>query len=582
MAVESPVGNDFARQITGTLNASSHEIARMVMHAIDDEDARHDPAASITQHSVMTIGPFFRAVAILAGLIGRLDLQLKVLGKNNRSDIADDDERNFLVEKKPHANLRSSTWRQQMQVHCMLTPGGFTEIIRDPGNPNKATNILALMPLDPNYVLYGVIRDKNKIERTVYFYFDNPESLTPRPIEFDDMIHVKGLSYNGVMGIDPINVMRQDLGLATSRRGYAKMYFHSNGQIRGFMEVPPSVSPEKFINFMMTVQALASERSMDPSKTIPLFDGIQFKPYQDNPENSQLVESLSMTPEMVSSWTGVPQMLLGSVKESSYNALEQVMRGFFTITVDAILREFETELDDKLLTEKELKQRRLSFRFDRSTLNALLVAEFHKMIRDDFSSGLLSWEEARIALSRHTDASDGHFFLPQNLVGSNPIQVGGDPTAPRENNTKDDPKSNRKPATEKTPASSPANYAIKRNAEAVLKRICNRLTKAFMHAAEKPNLQKQLEAIDRRERSRIKEDIDILNDLSLASGLINQHVHCDILNQFRSDIVKSITEHPQMKPPAAIQLACQSASDAILREFTCQLTGESADGTSET
>ncbi len=584
MAVDSPVGNDFARQLTGNLGGIGSEVARMVSHAIDDEDARHDPAASITQHSLLTIGPFFRAVSILAGLVGRLDLQLKAMGAKNRFEVQRKDPRNFLVEKKPHPNLRSMTWRQQMQVHMMLTPGGFTEIIRDPNNKNNATNILALMPLDPNYVVYGVVKDSKGIERTYYFYYDNPGKLEPRPISFDNMIHFKGLSYNGIMAMDPVNLMRQDMGLVTSRRGYAKVYFHSNGQIRGFMEVPEKVSPEKFINFMMTVQALASERSMDPTKTIPLFDGITFKPYQDDPEKSQLNESMSQTPETVSSWTGVPQMLLGSVKESSYNALEQVMRGFFTVTVDAILCEYESELEDKLLTEDELREGRLKFVFDRSRLNALLIAEYHKMIRDDFQSGGISWEEMRIALGHHIDPTEGHFFLPQNLVGSNPIQIGSDPTAPR---PKDDPKKTKKPARRGTDASvnNLANekhrHAIRKNATAILDRICNRLTKALLHTADKPDFQKQLTNIAKRELGRIKEDTDILNDLSLSAGLIATPVNCDVLGEFTSRISGDLiaTASQQTKPTkptsAIVQLACQNARDAVLSEFVRQLVGDS-------
>ncbi len=574
MAIESPIGNDFLLQLSPNNVSASSPIARMIGVAIADEDAKNDPASLITQHTVLTVGPFFRAVAILAGLISRLEVTLQKKEPGNKNVIQTGDDRNFLVAKKPHPHLKSRTWRQQMQVHAMLTPGGFSEIIRDPNNPTK---ILAIMPLDPNNMLFGVIKPVSGPyrgqDRMVYFYYDNPQSTTPRPIDFDNIFHVKGLSYNGVMAMDPINLMRQDMGLATSRRGYAKQYFHSNGQIRGFMEVPQHVSPEKFINFMTTIAALAAERGQDPTKTIPLFDGITFKPYQDDPQKSQLQQSLEMTPEIVSSWTGVPEMLLGRVKESSYNTLEQVMRGFFFTTVDNWLDEYEDELDDKMLTEDELREGRLGFKFDRSQLNKLLVTEYHKMIREDFHAGLKSWEESREALDSHTDPTEGHFFLPQNLVGRDPIQLGGNPTAPRESSdntpTRRAGRETAQTGTANLAPTGPQVVVLRRNAHQVLGRVCNRLTKAIAHAADKPDFQKQLLAIADRESTKLKEDIDMLNDLSMAAGLISKPITCDLIGVFSNQLTSA------GGTPEAVQAACHAATQSVLTTTIDQLLGVS-------
>jgi hypothetical protein len=343
---------------------------------------------------------------------------------------------------------------------------------------------------------------------------------------------------------------------------------------------------------MMTVQALASERSQDPTKTIPLFDGIQFKPFQDTPDKSQLRESLEMTPEIVSSWTGVPEMLLGRVKESSYNTLEQVMRGFFFTTVDNWLDEYEDELDDKCLTEDELRAGELGFKFDRSQLNKLLVMEYHRMVREDFHAGLASWEESREALDRHTDPSDGHFFLPQNLVGRDPIQLGGDPTAPRpprqQSRTRRAQREPQRPAAQTGPTNlatppaaapvapvapivtvqpGPQAVVLRRNAQQVLGRLCNRLTKAINHVSDKADFQKQLQAIAEREAAKVKEDFDMLNDLSISAGLITKPVACDLIEQFATHLACGVGA------PDSIPAACQAATQSVLTHTIDQLLG---------
>ena len=99
MAVDSPIGNDFLLQLGQNHVSPTNPIARMIGLAITDEDAKHDPASLITQHTVLTVGPFFRAVAILAGLIGRLEVTLQKKEKGNRNVIQTNDDRNFLVSK---------------------------------------------------------------------------------------------------------------------------------------------------------------------------------------------------------------------------------------------------------------------------------------------------------------------------------------------------------------------------------------------------------------------------------------------------------------------------------------------------
>jgi hypothetical protein len=266
------------------------------------------------------------------------------------------------------------------------------------------------------------------------------------------------------------------------------------------------------------------------------------------------------------------------------------MRGFFFTTVDNWLDEYEDELDDKCLTEQELREGSLGFKFDRSQLNKLLVMEYHRMVREDFHAGLASWEESREALDRHTDPTDGHFFLPQNLVGRDPIQLGGDPTAPRQPQQQSRtrragretrpqvaqtgpanlaPTNPTPPSPAPTVAPGPQSVVLRRNAQQILGRICARLSKAINHAADKPDFQKQLVAIADRETAKVKEDLDMLNDLSISSGLITKPINFDMIGSFASHIARAGDS------PDAIQAACQAATQTVLTETIDQLLGVS-------
>lgn len=348
--IESPVGNDYMKRRTMPSTLGDWMFSSYTMQ----EPHCNEP--EVSQHSVLSIAPFFRAVSILCSLPARIPVILKRRVANNKSELANNDERYFMAKKKPNGLLRARTWKKTMMLHVQIAPGGgFSEIIRDPdtGFP------LAIVPLDPNRMAWGIL-EENRLSKMVYLYSERV-GVPARHILPNDILHFKGLSYDTIMGMDTVELHKEEFSLTLARRQYAGKYFIDNCHLRGFLMIPSGIDLNLFANMMTTIGAHMREQAKNPLKAVPLFDGVQWQPTQDNPQSSQLQESMKMTPAQASQLTGVPEFFLGGEHKGSYNALENILQGFFITTVDDHFDELESEMDDKLLTEDELRKEELFF-----------------------------------------------------------------------------------------------------------------------------------------------------------------------------------------------------------------------------
>lgn len=589
--IESPISGDMAKRQIGT-----SPLHRLISINIGDEEPNSVP---VTQNSVLSIAPYWRATNILCGLVGRIRINLARKARGNKLVVQHDDNRNFLVSKKPHRHLKSRTWRKTLMLHAQITPGGgFSEVIRDPetGDP------LAILPLDPNRVGWGVLFDENNRPlRTVYVYQDDPSSTECRPIQFDDMIHIKGLSYDSIMGIDTTNLLQREFGLILARQNYTRKYYVGNAKIRGFLMVPAGTDMNLYANMMQVIKDHMEQQDADPLKTVPLFDGVKYQPTQDSPENSELTESLRMTPDTCAVITGVPAFFLGADTRDSYNSLEKVMQGFFTTTVGDWFDEFETELDDKLLTEEQLRKGELGFRFSRDQLMATDVLTFHKMLREDMHAGLLAWEECREQLDMTTDESDLTFMVPQNVVGAQPSSLrglsgnaaaddaepnGGNPSRNGSGSPARKRRKAKRPSISRKSALNKAlqhDGAIARLAVSTAQRVCNRISNAAV--AKSGNVDKFegfLAALDVSREECPERDIETSHmapvfDVAIEAGLLNGPPEWTIVSRFRNALEAAINEnHVSREFCDVVNEVCATTTREILDDLTNFLSADTA------
>jgi len=587
----SPIGNDIYKR--------QHNGFAMIPFGNNCFPSMEKNAVPVTQYSVLGIPPFWRATNILCGFLGRIPVELKRKRRGKKSTVETGDGRHFLMCKKPHANLRARTWKQTMGLHYQVAPSGaFSEIIRDPDTNEPE----AILPLDPNRVAWGVEVDaNNRPKRMIYLYIEQDffgvPLGPPRIIDPANMLHFKGLSYDAVMGIDKIDLLQRKFGLMLARTEYQRKYYIGNARIRGFIMVPPGMQ-EVFGTMMEVISEHMAAQDMDPLKAIPLFDNAKFERADDTPEDQQLIEAMKTDPDTCGVITGVPGFLLGADTRDSYKSLEKVMSSFFTTTVHDQFNEFESEMDDKMLTEEELRTDELGFRFDRGELMATDVASFHTMLIEDLHGGLIAWEEAREAIDRHTDSSDGTFFVPQNIVGADPTDItglsqgNGDDKATRKGTGVNCAKhpSGAVPAIDSRPRDAANNWvAVYNLTESTVRRVCERISNTAARASKSAEkFESFLDQLveDSREPKLEQENLRPVYDIARGFGMLDHLPGTRVCNVFY-DRLKATAEHLMTKDPdhfrKQVATICDDTSKELLVQIPELVTGHcGADDDKET
>jgi HK97 family phage portal protein len=123
-----------------------------------------------------------------------------------------------LLHDSPNPEMTAMQFRETMMAHVLLWGNGYAEIERD-----GMDRIISLWPLPPNKV--QVYRD----DSAELYYEVTPDkpSEEKRVLRKRQVLHVPGLSFNGIIGYSPIAKLRESYGLAMAMEEFGARFFGS-------------------------------------------------------------------------------------------------------------------------------------------------------------------------------------------------------------------------------------------------------------------------------------------------------------------------------------------------------------------
>ena len=179
----------------------------------------------VTDERAMAVSAVFACVRILVQAGATLPLHVYRRTPDGREQV-DDHPLSRLLTRRPNALMNAREFRQAMWVQRVLWGNAYALVTRNgEGTP------VALMPLKPEYM--SVDRKANSIE---YIYSAEGGE---RKYSQEQILHLRGFSPDGVIGLSPLSYARQSLGISVSADRYASRSF--TGRPNGVLTV------EKFL-----------------------------------------------------------------------------------------------------------------------------------------------------------------------------------------------------------------------------------------------------------------------------------------------------------------------------------------------
>ena len=262
----------------------------------------------VDERTAMTVTAVYACVRILSESIAGLPLHVykyKPDGGKER-DIAHPLFR--LLHDAPNSEMTSFVFRETLMAHLLLWGNAYAQIIRD-----GRGQVLALYPLLPSRMKV----DRDDAGRIIYEYAK--DGGPPVPLRGEDVLHIPGLGFDGLVGYSPIAMARNAVGLALATEEYGSKFFANGANPGGVLEHPGVVKNPEQLRESWYGQLGGSGKA---HKIAVLEEGLKFHAIGIPPEAAQFLQTRKFQTTEIARIFRIPPHLIGDLEKATFSNIE--------------------------------------------------------------------------------------------------------------------------------------------------------------------------------------------------------------------------------------------------------------------
>ena len=301
---------------------------------------------AINQETALAHTALFACLKVLGESVAALPLSL-YQKTDEGSRMMEGDFRNTLASLEPSELYHSFDFRNTMMLHLGLHGNAYARIIR-----NGQNRPVELRILQPDQVLPFITP-----EGALFYKVANERlPLAPR-----DILHLKGVSTDGIVGKSPISVFRETIALGIATTQTQGSLWKNGTLINGYLKHPLKMTQDEGKRLSESWRARYS--GIDNAGNTPVLEnGMEFIPLSLKPADAMFLETAKLSRNDICAIFRVPPHMIGDLERSTNNNIEQQSLEFVRNTLLPYLKAWEMEFGRKLLFDGE--KGRLFFRFN--------------------------------------------------------------------------------------------------------------------------------------------------------------------------------------------------------------------------
>ena len=347
---------------------------------------RANSGEQVDEKSAMQIATVYACVRLLAESVAQLPLHLYRVTGDDGQEKAKNHPLYRILYREPNPEMTSFSFWEAVMTHLLLWGNAYAQVVRDGKN-----SILGLYPLLPENVEIDRT-EKGELYYIYHAYTDEVPGETNKDIIFrrDEILHIPGLGFNGLVGFSPIAMMKNALGTTIAVEKYGSSFFKNNGQPLGVLEHPGVLKdPQKIRDNWMDTYGGPN----NAHKIALLEEGMTYKPISLPPEDSQFLSTREFGVEEICRIFRVPPHMVQDLKRATFSNIEHQAIDYVVHTLDPWLVRIEKAIVKDLLVEEEKDDY-----FPKFNVDGLLRGDY-KSRMDGYSvgisTGIISPNEAR-------------------------------------------------------------------------------------------------------------------------------------------------------------------------------------------
>lgn len=294
----------------------------------------------VTEDTAMNYSALYCGTNILAGSLMQLPLHLMQKMKGDDRRKATEHPVYPFVHSRVNKKMTSPRFRQTGQGHLVIWGNLYARI--DWGGNGYPRGLYLLRP--------DRMRVQVKDGKVIYEY--RPKTGVPQVIHEDNLLHIPGFGYDGIMGYSLITLARESIGLGLAEQEYGARFYGSGTHPSVIFKHPKTLKKE-------TKEDLRKDLAKKHSglgkshKALLLEEGITVENISINPRDAQFLESRKFSLLEMARWLNLPPHMLKDMDRAKFSNIEHNSIEFMVHTMGPWLKLWETELSRVLLREDE-------------------------------------------------------------------------------------------------------------------------------------------------------------------------------------------------------------------------------------
>lgn len=313
---------------------------------------------SVSQTSALSVTAVYSCVRILSEAIAGLPLHTYKCRSNGGKEKAIDHPLYFILHDEPNPEMTSFVFRETMMSHLLLWGNAYAQILR-----NGKGDVIALYPLAPNRMTV----DRASNGRIYYTYStsddDNPKLKSKGQVylKAEDVLHIPGLGFDGLVGYSPIAMARNAIGMAMACEEYGAKFFANGASPSGVLEHPSTIkNPDKLRESWNSL----FKGSSNSHQIAVLEEGLKYQPISISPNEAQFLETRKFQINEIARIFRIPPHMIGDLEKSSFSNIEQQSLEFVKYTLDPWVTRWEQSICRRLFKDSEKAKYFVKFNVD--------------------------------------------------------------------------------------------------------------------------------------------------------------------------------------------------------------------------
>jgi HK97 family phage portal protein len=293
---------------------------------------------AVTEQTALGSSAVWACINLISQTVATLPFRHYLKTKDDNR-IRLDSKLDFILNNEPTQDYSGFTFKEIMTAAAVLHGNAYAEISRDASGEVTGLWYIPTQNVQPYF---------DTDTESVWYAIYSGDYRGGKPymgIPAKNMLHLLGLSYDGLAGYSPLYLQRETFALHLASQRYGASFFKNGARPAGIIKFPNKLSPEAKDGLRRSWDSFHSGAG-NTGRVAILEGGLDFQKLQLDPEEAQFLQTQRYSREEIASIFRVPPSLIGAADAS--DNIEAVSLQFLR-SLQPWLCRWEQEISRKLI-----------------------------------------------------------------------------------------------------------------------------------------------------------------------------------------------------------------------------------------